>query len=171
MITGTRSAGAQKRHFPSSPAAWRQRGESLPSQITEPRRTTPIALFTLFLLGALLSAGTNAKEDTTGSASTAVLEGEQAFAACAACHSLSPGAAHRVGPNLHGIVGAPAAAAEGYRYSPALSEAGLVWTRETLFAWISGSEALVPGSWMLYHNLLSGEEVLNLIDYLETTSR
>lgn len=98
-----------------------------------------------------------------------LLNGEQAFAACAACHSIEPGAPHKVGPNLHGIVGNSAAAKEGYSYSPALQESGLKWTRETLFAWIAGSEQLVPGSWMLYANELRPEEVQALIDYLAPT--
>ncbi len=128
------------------------------------RRRTAATLFCV--LSSCCSAYAVAGEDTSGTASTA-LSGEQAFAACAGCHSLGAGEPHKVGPNLHGIVGAPAAAAEGYSYSQALSGSGLTWTRETLFAWIGGSEALVPGSWMLYHNVLSGEEVMNLIAYLE----
>jgi cytochrome c len=97
------------------------------------------------------------------------LDGEQAFAACAACHSLEPGE-HKVGPSLHGIVGRRAAATD-FSYSPALRAAELTWTRENLFAWIANCEALVPGTWMLYHNMLRGQEVLALIDYLEAGAR
>lgn len=99
-----------------------------------------------------------------------LLNGKQAFAACTACHSLAEGAAHKVGPNLFGVSGRTAAGAKGYSYSPALRDSGLIWTRENLFAWIAGSEALVPSSWMLYHNVLRPEEVLSLIDYLESHS-
>ena len=95
------------------------------------------------------------------------LSGEQAFAACAGCHSLAPDAPHRVGPNLHGVVGSAAASRPDYAYSPALTDSGIQWSREYLFAWIAGSEHLVPGSWMLYDNILRPEEVQALIDYLE----
>jgi cytochrome c len=94
------------------------------------------------------------------------LSGEQAFAACESCHSLADGAAHKVGPNLWGVYGRAAAQAQGYNYSPALTDSGLTWTRENLFAWIGASESLVPGSWMLFHNSLRADEVMSLIDYL-----
>ncbi len=126
-----------------------------------------VNLLTSMLLVLTALASTTTQADTTApSLPIASLSGEQAFTACAACHSLAPEAPHKVGPNLYGVVNSPAAAAEGFNYSPALRDSGLTWSRENLFAWIAGSEALVPGSWMLYHNVLSGEEVLSLIDYL-----
>jgi cytochrome c len=94
------------------------------------------------------------------------LSGEQAFAACESCHSMADGVSHKVGPNLWGVYGRPAAQADGYNYSPALTNSGITWTRENLFAWIAASESLVPGSWMLFHNSLQPEEVMSLIDYL-----
>ena len=95
-----------------------------------------------------------------------LLSGEQAFAACAGCHSIAESAAHKVGPNLYAVAGAAAASRDGYSYSPALREAGITWSREQLFAWIAASEYLVPGSWMLYENTLRPEEVQSLIDFL-----
>ena len=119
----------------------------------------------------LLVVGTLTVLTSMGSAAQPSLNGEQAFAACAGCHSLEAGAPHKVGPNLHGIVGSVAATREGYSYSPALTASGIEWTREYLFAWIAGSEQLVPGSWMLFENLLQPEEVQALIDYLEDPGR
>ena len=97
----------------------------------------------------------------------ASLSGEQAFAACAACHSLTDGAAHKLGPNLHGVVGAKAGRHEDFAYSPALRNSGLTWTRENLMVWIADSETMLPGSWMLYHNFLTAAEIVALIDYLQ----
>jgi cytochrome c len=109
-------------------------------------------------LGALLLAavGSHAGE----------LDGEQTFAACAACHSLAPGAAHKVGPNLYGLAGRRAASQPGYRYSPALRASGLTWNRGTLTTWIVATEALVPGNWMLFHSPLAPAEVQRLVDYI-----
>lgn len=120
-------------------------------------------LGTLLLCGLLLALGAHSQEDN-------MLSGEQAFAACAACHDLGADSEHKVGPSLTGVVGRRAALGEGYNYSPALSDSGLCWTRGNLFAWIASGEQLVPGSWMLYDNHLKGEEVQALIDYLSKDS-
>lgn len=75
-------------------------------------------------------------------------EGAQAFAACAACHSLVPGR-HMTGPSLSGLFGRAAGAAPGFRrYSAALRDSGLVWDEPTLHAWLADPQALVPGNAM-----------------------
>ena len=97
------------------------------------------------------------------------LKGMTAFLACVACHSIREGAPHRVGPNLWGIQGQPAGTREGYTYSPALiaaGEAGLVWEQGTLVAWITKTEAMVPGTWMLYHNWLSTSEIQAVAEFV-----
>ncbi len=86
--------------------------------------------------------------------------------ACAGCHRIEAGALHDVGPNLHGIVGQPAASRSDYAYSSALQSSNLAWDRSSLAAWIAATEVLVPGTTMTYANILTGEEVAQLIDYL-----
>ena len=86
--------------------------------------------------------------------------------ACQGCHDIEAGLPHRVGPNLAGIVGQPAASQEAFSYSPALQESGLVWTEANLAAWVVAGESLVPGTWMLYHNILNPDEVRQLIGYI-----
>ena len=96
------------------------------------------------------------------------LGGADLFAiACQACHSIAPGAPHRIGPNLGGIVGNAAASREGYVYSSALQQSELTWNKGNLMAWIISPESLAPGTWMLYENVLTGDEILRLIEYIE----
>jgi cytochrome c len=134
--------------------------------MTATRVFTPRAVRTGLIALLAPAAACLAADTQQASGDTDGLSGEQAFAACSACHSLSPGAAHKVGPSLAGVFGRRAATAPDYAYSPALKASGLVWTRENLFVWIAGSEAMVPGSWMLYHNQLRADEVMALIDYM-----
>ena len=101
------------------------------------------------------------------------MKGRIAFMRCAACHSLAAGEPHKVGPNLHGAIGASAAQAAGYNYTPALRQAGLHWDDATLKQWIRDPTALVPGTSMAYSNGLSDTEIEALVVYLrfETQKR
>jgi cytochrome c len=96
----------------------------------------------------------------------ATLSGQQLFLSCVSCHSLEPGEPHRVGPNLHGIMGQPAASRAGYTYSPALQASGLVWTETALAGFIMDSGRMVPDTWMVYHSHLSPEEAWRLAAWI-----
>ena len=71
---------------------------------------------------------------------------ERAFAICAGCHDTRPGLGHRVGPNLHGVIGRKAGTAPGYHYSEAMKNSGIVWDAQTLDAFIKAPTRQVPGS-------------------------
>ncbi|MEA1941559.1 MAG: c-type cytochrome [Pseudomonadota bacterium] len=92
--------------------------------------------------------------------------GARQFRRCQSCHTLNEGGRHTVGPNLHDIVGAEAAAAEGFNYSRQLTEAGLVWDVETLDSWIENPRAMVPGNRMSFVGLRDAEDRRDVIGYL-----
>lgn len=102
------------------------------------------------IIGALMGA-TLAMPALAQDAGDATV-GEKEFRKCKACHMIqSPEGEDIVkggatGPNLYGIVGRPAAAQEGYKYSEALialKDAGEVWTVEDLAAYITDPNKFV----------------------------
>jgi len=100
-------------------------------------------------------------------------KGKEAFAKCAICHQVGPGAKTLVGPELNGIVGRKAASVEGYRYSPGmkkLGDAGFVWTEEYINRWISDPKAMLPQSPMAlaFQGVPDADERANIIAYLAT---
>lgn len=134
-----------------------------------------LAVIPAVMLSIALTACADPEPPSTAPATTPVAalpaleppDGEALFRiACAGCHRLEVSGVHDVGPNLFGIVGQPAATRPGYAYSAALQAAGLSWDRGSLAAWIAATETLVPGTTMSYANILSGEEVARLLDYL-----
>ncbi len=97
--------------------------------------------------------------------------GEQVFRKCLACHAAGPGAANKVGPQLNGIVGRPAAAAAGFNYSEAMRNAaasGLVWTEDKLSAYIESPVAFMPKNKMAFAGVKNEAERRDLIAYLKT---
>jgi len=78
---------------------------------------------------------------------------KESFTWCRFCHTLEKGGENRVGPNLHRILGKPAAVLEGFAYSQAFIDArdnGLIWTPETFAAFIAEPHEVVPGNRMRY---------------------
>jgi len=55
-----------------------------------------------------------------------------------------------VGPRHRAVVGRAAGAVEGYAYSPALKQSGLVWDAANLDRWLTNPQALVPGAKMFF---------------------
>jgi len=97
-----------------------------------------------------------------------VQRGRMVYLLCRSCHSLDAGGSHLVGPNLHGIVGAPAAEKAGFSYSRALTDAGLVWTEDVLDAWLARPADLVPGNDMVFAGLSSERDREAVIAYMRS---
>ncbi|GMW07576.1 MAG: hypothetical protein QY320_02220 [Gammaproteobacteria bacterium] len=101
-----------------------------------------------------------------------------AFTWCRFCHTLEEGGENRVGPNLHRIFGKPAGAVSRFTYSEAFIEArenGLVWTPDTMAAFIEDPAAMVPGNRMRYPPMIgyeaSPERNRLILEYLLRTTR
>lgn len=65
---------------------------------------------------------------------------------CVVCHSVETGGPLRVGPPLHGIVGARKARADWYGYSLALRKAGGNWTEADLDKFLTSPSKFLPGT-------------------------
>jgi cytochrome c len=100
-------------------------------------------------------------------------KGKAAYAKCAICHQIGPGAQNGVGPELNNIVGRKAASVAGFTYSPGmvkLGEEGYTWTEENLDKWIADPKALLPDSPMaqLFTGIPDAGERADIIAYLKT---
>ncbi|MGF6283256.1 c-type cytochrome [Pseudomonas silensiensis] len=87
---------------------------------------------------------------------------------CGGCHQVGESARGSFGPQLNGIFGRPSGSTTDYQYSDAMKSAGIVWTRETLTAYLEAPKDVVPGTRMIFWGLSDPEKIDNLLAYLET---
>lgn len=99
-------------------------------------------------------------------ASADVAQGEKISKICASCHTFNAGEPHRVGPNLHGVVGRARGSAPGYAYSDAMKAKGGSWDQESLNAFLWNVKAAVPGTKMSFAGLKKPEDRAALIKWM-----
>jgi cytochrome c len=111
-------------------------------------------------------------ETESSAADPALVEaGEKVFKKCKACHKVGEGAKNGTGPELNGIVGRAAGAADGFKYSKpmvAAAESGLVWTPEALAEFLASPKGYLTGTKMSFAGLKKAEEIDAVIAYLGT---
>jgi cytochrome c len=94
--------------------------------------------------------------------------GEKAAKKCAACHTFDQGGANKIGPNLHGIVGKPVAAAAGFAYSEQIKTFGGNWDYEKLDCFLKDPKGCVPGTKMAFAGVKKDSERADIIAYLRS---
>jgi cytochrome c len=100
--------------------------------------------------------------------STAHADGADVFNDnCAVCHSTDPGI-NKTGPSLAGVVGRKAGSLSDFPYSPAMTSAGVVWTKAELNIYLANPQGIVHGTKMAFAGLKNAKERQALIDYLAT---
>jgi len=96
-------------------------------------------------------------------------KGAKVFSKCTGCHQIGEGAKDRVGPHLNGIFGRAAAAHDGYRYSKSMQRAGddgMIWTAETLDAYLENPRALVSKTRMSFRGLKDADDRADVLAYM-----
>ncbi|HSA79323.1 MAG TPA: cytochrome c family protein [Geminicoccaceae bacterium] len=118
-------------------------------------------------LGVWMAAGFAVLASSAALAEGDPEAGAKVFNKCKACH-VATEEKNRVGPHLVGIVGRPAASVEGYKYSTAMAESGIVWDEEILDKYLASPKDVVPGGRMAFVGLREEEDRADVIAYLKS---
>ena len=88
---------------------------------------------------------------------------------CSACH-VAGAEQNRVGPHLVGMFGRVAGSVEGFSYSSAMVESGIVWTEETLAAYLADPRNYIPNNRMAFAGMRNPDDIAALMAYLRTAT-
>lgn len=134
-------------------------------------RSSLRAIFLALLAAAamLFSLSAVAQTSAVDAALADADAGRTVFGQCRACHDVGAGARHKSGPHLNALFGRRAGDAPGYASSMPLVAAGLrglVWTPETLAAFLEDPRSVTPGAAMPFIGIDDPADRANLIAYL-----
>ncbi|KWR77189.1 c-type cytochrome [Cupriavidus sp. IDO] len=115
----------------------------------------------LLILALLVHTGAHAGAD--------IQAGKAVFdTRCASCHRVGPSARAGFGPHLNAVFGRTAGGTSDYQYSPAMKASRIVWTDDTLRAFIQSPGKVVPGTRMRFWGISNEKQISDLLAYLHT---
>jgi cytochrome c len=124
-----------------------------------------VSRITSIIVGLGLALGVAGAAQADGD----VAKGEKVFNKCKTCHDATA-EKNKVGPYLHGVFGRHAGSVEGFKYSDAMKSADVVWTEETIEAYVKDPKGYIPGNKMVFAGLKKDDEIEDLIAYLKVAT-
>ena len=95
-----------------------------------------------------------------------VAAGETTFKLCQPCHAVGEDAKNKVGPVLNGLDGRKSGTVEGFSYSDANRDSGIVWSEATFKDYIKDPRAKIPGTKMIFPGVKDEHRAGDLWAYL-----
>ncbi len=97
-----------------------------------------------------------------------IAKGKKLAKKCTTCHTLQKGGKNRLGPNLFGIFGSPAASVKGYKYSKAMAASGIIWDEAALTEFLAQPKKFVKGTKMSFAGLKNAKQRAGLVAYFKS---
>ncbi len=93
-------------------------------------------------------------------------KGEISFHKCLPCHSIGDGAENKIGPVLNGLDGRHSGSVDGFEYSDANKNSGIVWNEAKFKEYIQDPRGVVPGTKMIFAGIKNPQEINDLWAYV-----
>jgi cytochrome c len=115
-----------------------------------------------FVIGAALTAAMSAL-----ALAQDLENGKSLWNKCRACHQIGENARNLVGPVLNGLIGRKAGTVEGFDYSEANKNSGIVWDEATFREYIKNPKAKIPNTKMVFAGLSDPQDIEDLLAFLK----
>merc|ERR1711907_216043 len=96
-----------------------------------------------------------------------VKKGAKLFKAkCYQCHTIEEGGNSKQGPPLWGVFGRQSGIVEGFGFSEANKQSGIVWSDKHMFEYLVNPKKYIPGTKMVFAGLKKEKERADIIAFL-----
>lgn len=96
-----------------------------------------------------------------------IKKGKKVYNKCKTCHIIDE-EKNKIGPHLVGIIGRAAGAVEGFKYSDAMKNSGVVWNDEEILAYLEKPKEYIPGNKMVFPGLKKESHRLAVLAYIKS---
>ena len=93
-------------------------------------------------------------------------KGKKVFRKCVACHSLQE-CKNKIGPPLNNLLGRKAGSVEGYKYSKAMKNSGVVWDEESLDKFLTKPRKFIKRTKMSFRGIKRKSSRDDLISFFK----
>lgn len=93
--------------------------------------------------------------------------GEKSFRKCLPCHAIGEDARNKLGPVLNGLDGRKTGTIEGYTYTDANKNSGIVWDEASFKQYILDPRGKIPNTKMIFPGIKNEQEQKDLWAYLK----